>query len=183
MKKKSQPSSVKKGEEEKKRARKMPKDKTVVDEGIDLTPVDEIVARFHGVKGALIPVLQEVQGHYGYIPEEAVKLIAEGLRLFASSIYGVMTFYTQFHLKPRGKNIIRVCCGTACHVRGGERVRSKFQEILKVSMGETTDDRLFTLEQVACIGACSLAPSMMVNDEVHGHVTPDEAVKILDQYK
>jgi NADH:ubiquinone oxidoreductase subunit E len=150
---------------------------------LDLAAVDEIVGRHDGEKGALIPVLQEIQGHYGYIPEDAVPRIADGLKVFRSSIYGVMTFYTQFNLKPMGKNIVRVCCGTACHVKGAERVSSKFKEVLKVPVGETTEDRKFTLEQVACIGACSLAPAVMVNDEVHGKVTPDEAVKILEQYE
>jgi NADH-quinone oxidoreductase subunit E len=149
---------------------------------LDLSKVDEIISRFKADRGALIPVLQEIQEHYGYIPQVTVSRIAQGLKLFPSSIYGVMTFYAQFHLKPRGKNMVRVCCGTACHVRGVERVSSKFKEILKVSMGETTDDRVFTLDQVACIGACSLAPAVMVNEEVHGKVTPDEVSKILDQY-
>ena len=152
-------------------------------EVLDLTMVDEIIDRYQGEQGALIPALQAVQGHYGYIPEEAVPRIADGLKVFRSSIYGVMTFYTQFNLKPMGKNIVRVCCGTACHVKGAERVSSKFKEVLKIPVGETTEDRNFTLEQVACIGACSLAPAVMVNDEVFGKVTPDEAVTILGQYK
>jgi len=163
-----------------KRAAKKAKNKPEI---LDLTTVDEIIARYHGEKGALIPVLQEVQGHYGYIPEGAVPRIADGLKVYQSSIYGVMTFYTQFNLKPIGRNIVRVCCGTACHVKGAERVSSKFREVLKIPVGETTEDRNFTLEQVACIGACSLAPAVMVNDEVHGKVTPDEAVTILGQYK
>jgi NADH-quinone oxidoreductase subunit E len=150
---------------------------------LDLAAVDEIVGRFCGKPGALIPVLQEVQGHYGFIPQEAVYRIADGLRLFPSSIYGVMTFYTQFNLKPKGKNMIRVCCGTACHVKGVERVSTKFRDLLKIPVGETTEDRHFTLEQVACIGACSLAPAVMVNDEVYGQVSPDEVTKILGQYK
>lgn len=149
---------------------------------MDFSKADEIISRFKGDQGVLIPVLQEIQEHYGYIPREMVPRIAQGLNLFPSSIYGVMTFYAQFHLKPRGKNMVRVCCGTACHVRGVERVSTKFKEILKVSMGETTDDRVFTLEQVACIGACSLAPAVMVNEDVHGKVTPDEVSKILVQY-
>lgn len=163
------------------RAKKKAKSKTP--KVLDLTAVDEIIDRYHEKKGALIPVLQEVQGHYGYIPEGVVPRISEGLKVYQSSIYGVLTFYTQFNLKPMGRNIVRVCCGTACHVRGAERVSSKFKEVLKVPVGETTEDRNFTLEQVACIGACSLAPAVMVNDEVHGKVTPDEAVTILDQYK
>lgn len=161
----------------------MTKKKEIVQEGIHLGPVDEILDRYNGAKGALIPVLQEVQTHYGYIPQEAVPRIAEGLKVFPSSIYGVMTFYTQFNLKPRGKNMVRVCCGTACHVNGAERVSAKIKDLLKIPVGETTEDRRFSLEQVACIGACSLAPAVMINDEVHGKVTPDEARKILDRYK
>jgi NADH-quinone oxidoreductase subunit E len=183
MKNKSKSSPQKKGKDVKKQTKKRPKSQAVLDEAVDLAPVGEIVARFNGVKGALIPVLQEVQGHYGYIPEEAVQRIARGLDLFSSSIYGVLTFYTQFNLKPKGKNMVRICCGTACHVKGVERVSSKFQEVLKIPVGETTEDRHFSLEQVACIGACSLAPAVMVNDDVHGKVSPDEAVKILEQYK
>jgi NADH-quinone oxidoreductase subunit E len=161
----------------------MPKKKRILEDEIDLAPVDKILARFNGSKGALIPVLQEVQNHYGYIPQEVVPRIADGLKLFPASIYGVLTFYTQFNLKPKGKNMVRVCCGTACHVKGVERVSSKFQEVLKIPVGETTEDRHFSLEQVACIGACSLAPAVMVNDNVHGQVSPNEVAKILKEYK
>ncbi len=149
----------------------------------DLSKVDEILSRFNGDRGVLIPVLQEVQEHYGYIPREAVGRIAKGLSIYPSRIYGVMTFYTQFNLEPKGRNMVRVCCGTACHVKGAERISSKFVETLKIDIGQTTPDRDFTLEQVACIGACSLAPAVMINGEVHGKVTPDEVGKILDQYK
>ncbi len=183
MKKENRTKRTSQGDNGKTPKRGAKKSKRKAPDLLDLTRVDEIIDRYQGEQGSLIPALQEIQGHYGYIPEGAVPRIAEGLKVYPSSIYGVMTFYSQFNLKPTGKNIIRVCCGTACHVKGVERVSSKFEEVLKVPMGETTGDRNFTLEQVACIGACSLAPAVMVNDEVHGKVTPDEVIAILDQYK
>ncbi len=147
---------------------------------LDLTAVDEIVARHQNERGALIPVLQAVQSHYGYIPPEAAARVAEGLKVYPSKIYGVMTFYTQFYLKPKGKNRVMVCCGTACHVKGSDRVTRRVLDEIKLSDGEdTTEDRFFTIEQVACIGACSIAPVVVVNDKVHGKMTPDKTMREL----
>ncbi|MBZ4688352.1 MAG: NADH-quinone oxidoreductase subunit [Clostridia bacterium] len=148
-----------------------------------LEKLQEVFKKYKNKKGALIPVLQEAQDIYGYLPEEVLKKIALELKVPLSKVYGVVTFYAQFHLKPRGRNIIRVCLGTACHVRGGAKIFEKLQEELQVEDGETTEDLKFTLESVACIGACGLAPVIMVNDDTHGRLTPDRIPEILAQYK
>lgn len=146
-------------------------------------PVNGILDRFAGKPGAVIPVLQETQAAYGYLPRPAMEIIARRLRRPPAQIYGVATFYAQFHLKPRGRHVIRVCLGTACHVRNGERLLDHLTRELGVQAGETTDDLLFTLERVACIGACGLAPTMMVDDETYGRLTPQTAVKIIGGYR
>ena len=145
--------------------------------------VDAILERFAGVKGALIPVLQEAQNAYGFLPKDVIGRIAETLKVPVSQVYGVVTFYAQFHLNPRGRNIIRVCQGTACHVRGAKNVLKALEDELHVAPGQTTADERFTLETVACLGACGLAPVMMVNDDTHGRLTPESVCKILDRYQ
>jgi NADH-quinone oxidoreductase E subunit len=145
--------------------------------------VDEILERFKGAKGALIPVLQEAQGAYGFLPKDVIRRIAETLKIPVSQVYGVVTFYSQFHMNPRGRNIIRVCQGTACHVRGAKAVLQAVEDELHVTPGQTTADERFTLETVDCLGACGLAPVMMVNDETHGRLTPETVCKILDRYQ
>ncbi len=144
--------------------------------------LNEVLAKYSGQKGALIPVLQEAQDIYGYLPEEVMVEIGKKLNIPVSKIYGVATFYAQFHLKPRGKNIIRICLGTACHVKGGAKILEKIEEILGIKDGETTEDLKFTLESVACIGACGLAPVITINDDTHGRLTPDLVSKVLAQY-
>lgn len=145
--------------------------------------LEEILAKYKGKKGALIPVLQQAQDLYGYLPENVMAGIADGLDLPLSQVYGVATFYSQFHLKPRGKNIVRVCLGTACHVRGATGILESIQKVLKVEKGGTTEDLQFTLEPVACIGACGLAPVIMINDDTHGRLTPEAIPGILEKYK
>ncbi|MBP2626157.1 MAG: NADH-quinone oxidoreductase, subunit [Firmicutes bacterium] len=145
--------------------------------------LDEILQKYQGVKGSLIPVLQEAQNAYGYLPKEVLQNIAEKMNIPISQIYGVVTFYAQFHLKPRGKNIIRVCQGTACHVRGAKAILAEIEKKLDIKAGGTTPDLLFTLETVACIGACGLAPVMMINDDTHGRLTPEIVPEILAKYK
>lgn len=145
--------------------------------------LEEVFAKYRHQKGALIPVLQEAQDIFGYLPKEVLQLIAKELRLPLSKVYGVVTFYAQFHLKPRGRNIIRVCLGTACHVRGGAKIFETVQKELNIKDGETTEDLRFTLESVACIGACGLAPVIMVNDDTHGRLTPDKISEILAKYE
>lgn len=147
-----------------------------------LDQLEEILAKYQGVKGALIPVLQEAQHAYGYLPREVIQGIAEGMAIPVSQIYGVVTFYAQFHLNPRGKNIIRVCQGTACHVRGAKGILKALEDSLQVKAGGTTPDLKFTLETVACIGACGLAPVLMVNDDTHGRLTPDIIPDLLAKY-
>lgn len=131
----------------------------------------------------MIPVLQKAQELYGFLPKEALRHIAEGLNLPLSQVYGVATFYAQFHLKPRGRNIIRVCLGTACHVRGAAAILNKVEEHLQIKAGETSEDLRYTLEPVACIGACGLAPVMMINDDTHGRLTADSVPELLARYE
>ncbi len=142
-----------------------------------------VFSKYRGEKGALIPVLQAAQEIYGYLPKEVLESIARELKMPLSKVYGVVTFYAQFHLKPRGRYVIRVCQGTACHVRGASQIMEALQEKLAIKDGETTTDLKFTLESVACLGACGLAPVMMVNDETHGRLTKDVVLKILEQYE
>lgn len=143
----------------------------------------KVFAKYEGKKGALIPVLQAAQDIYGYLPADVLKEIAARLRTPVSKVYGVVTFYAQFHLKPRGRNIIRVCLGTACHVRGGAKISDAVTKAVGIKDGETTEDLRYTFESVACLGACGLAPVMMVNDETHGRLTPDVVAGLLERYK
>lgn len=145
--------------------------------------LDEILKKYQGATGALIPVLQEVQNLYGYLPKDVMQHMAEKMEIPISQIYGVVTFYAQFHLTPRGKNVIRVCQGTACHVRGAKEILQEIEEELKIKAGGTTEDLLFTLETVACIGACGLAPVLMINENTYGRLTPESIMGILAQYK
>ena len=145
--------------------------------------VDEILAHYNGVKGALIPVLQEAQDAYGFLPKDIISRIADTLKIPVSQVYGVVTFYSQFHLNPRGRNIIRVCQGTACHVRGAKAVLKALEDELRIAPGQTTTDERFTLETVACLGACGLAPVLMINDDTHGRLTPETVCKLLDHYQ
>ena len=148
-----------------------------------LAPLKEILSSYAPEQHNLIPILQEAQDQYGYLPQDILSEIAANLGLPLAKVYGVVTFYTQFHLKPRGKNIIRVCTGTACHVRGGAEVLKAIEKELDIKSGGTTDDLEFTLETVACIGACGLAPVIMINDDTHGRLTPESVSAVLEQYK
>jgi NADH-quinone oxidoreductase subunit E len=153
------------------------------DKPFDRRAVDEILSHYEGQPGALIPVLQQTQEAYGYLSRPAIAVIAKRLKMPAARVYGVATFYAQFHLKPRGKNIIRVCLGTACHVRGGEKIAAQLGETLGIVAGETTADGLFTLEKVACLGACGLAPAMVVNAATYGRLTPKAALDVIERYR
>ncbi|GAB6138147.1 NADH-quinone oxidoreductase subunit NuoE [Halanaerobaculum tunisiense] len=148
-----------------------------------LEPLRNILAEYSKQEKDLIPVLQDAQEEYGYLPKEALREIANQLDLSFSQVYGVATFYSQFHLEPRGENIVKVCMGTACHVRGGGEVLEEIKSELGIADGETTADLQFTIESVACIGACGLAPVIMVNDDTHGRMTPDKVAGVLEQYK
>jgi NADH:ubiquinone oxidoreductase subunit E len=149
---------------------------------IDLSKVEEILQRFAKEEASLIPVLQEVQGVFGYLPEEALGVIGRGLGVSMSRIYGVVTFYSQFYLTKRGRHIVRVCRGTACHVRGGKSVLSTVKDFLGVKDGETTADFNFSLETVACLGTCFLAPVMMVDRSYYGKLVGPRVPAILDQF-
>ena len=149
---------------------------------VNLNELDPILEGFKEQKWALIPLLQQVQEKYGYVPRETIEPIARSLRLFPSEVQGVVTFYSQFYMSPRGKNIIRVCRGTACHVRGSGSVLRILKQNLEIEPGETTPDLHFTLETVACLGACFLAPTMMVNREYYGKLAPPRVMSVLAQY-
>jgi NADH-quinone oxidoreductase subunit E len=145
----------------------------------DLELLNPLILKYKGKKGSLIPLLQGAQDIYGYIPGEVFQKIADETAIPLSDLYGVATFYAQFRLSPVGKHIIKVCHGTACHVQNAVEITEALEEALKVKDGETTADRLFTLESVACLGCCSLAPVMMIGDHTYGKLTGNEAVKII----
>ena len=140
----------------------------------------EIIDEFRGSEGSLVQILHLVQGVYGYLPLEIQQLISEHLDIPLSEIYGVSTFYSFFSTRPRGEYTIRVCLGTACYVRGGAKILKRLAELLGVEVGETTKDRKFTLEVMRCMGACGLAPAVMVNGEVVPQVNPDKLHRILE---
>ena len=145
--------------------------------------LDEAIAKHKGTPGALMPVLQEAQNIFGYVPMDVQKIIADGLGTTLSEVYGVATFYAQFSLEPKGKYGVGVCLGTACYVKGSQKVLDKLSEVLEVPVGKTTADGLFTLNATRCLGACGLAPVMTVNDEVYGRLTPDDIPGIIAKYK
>lgn len=149
----------------------------------ELFAVKAIISRYAGKPGALIPVLEEVQEAIGYIPKAAQKMVAMGLRLPPGDIYGVVTFYSFFSTVPKGKHTVRCCLGTACYVRGGKKNMEKLVEILKIRPGSTTPDRRFSLETVRCLGACGLAPIVMVDDDTHRQVKPSRIPEILGGYE
>ena len=143
----------------------------------------EVIAKHHDQPGGLMPVLQEAQGIYGYLPIEVQTMIADGLGISLSEVYGVATFYSQFSLTPKGKHIVSVCLGTACYVKGSDKILEAVEQYLGIKSGECTADGLFSIEACRCVGACGLAPVMMVGEDVYGKVTPDQVPGILDSYK
>ncbi len=140
--------------------------------GADLAHIQGIVSRHSGQKWAMIPLLQEIQNEVGFIPPQSISIIARSLGLFPSQVQGVISFYTQLYTEPRGRKIVRVCRGTACHVRGGKTILKLVKQHLGIEEGETTPDMEYTLETVACIGVCALAPNIVVADQVYGHMNP-----------
>jgi NADH-quinone oxidoreductase subunit E len=149
----------------------------------DLALLDHIIGKYRGKKGNLIPLLQGTQDLYGFIPRAAFEKIAAETGLALSDMYGVATFYAQFRLKPVGKNIIKVCHGTACHVQNAKEITEALEEVLDIKDGETTEDRFYTLESVACLGCCSLAPVLMIGEQTYGKLTGNEATKIVKNIK
>ncbi len=148
-----------------------------------LEPLRGILGSYSAEQDSLIPILQAAQEQYGYLPQDILAEIADSLGLSLAKVYGVVTFYAQFHLKPRGRNVIRVCTGTACHVRGSADVLREIEKELGITSGGTTEDLQFTLETVACIGACGLAPVIMINDDTHGRMNANTVAAILAGYK
>ena len=151
---------------------------------IDYLELDKIIEdEFGNDKENLIMILQAIQRRYNYLPQATLKYLAEKIDVPYSQIYGVGTFYATFSLEPKGRNIISICLGTACHVRGGEKVRERIEDTLNLNGKKTTDDMRFTLEGVRCIGCCSLGPVMKVNEDVHGRIGADEVKKVLEKYE
>ncbi len=151
-------------------------------EGIDLEKLKGIMDNHRDENWALIPLLQEIQETFGYIPPESIEPIAEALKIFPSQVQGVISFYSGLSLKPKGKNVIRLCRGTACHVKGARSVLRLMKRELGLEEGETSADYQFTLETVACLGACFLAPALMVNRNYFGKLSPTKVTAILGQY-
>jgi len=150
---------------------------------MDVAIIDAIIAKFPEIKGSLIGILHEVQNHFHYLPEEELRYISKRTGIPITQIYSIVKFYNRFSLKPKGKNEICVCLGTACHVKGAEKVMNALETKLAIEKGETTDDMEFSLEEVRCIGACSLAPAVVVNEETFGQVTPKQVHTLLSKFK
>lgn len=150
---------------------------------IDLTQINGVLDELAEVKGSLITILQQTQDIYGYLPKEAIIYISERTGIAESEIMGVATFYTQFRLTPVGKYLIMLCQGTACHVNSSELILQTIRDELGIDDGETTDDGLFTLKCVACLGCCSLSPVMMINEDTYGSLTPEKTKKILKELR
>lgn len=149
----------------------------------DLTLLEDTLNQYKSVEGSLIAILQNAQEIYGYLPIDVIYHIAEQTGIKPAKVMGVATFYTQFRFQPVGKYLIMLCQGTACHVNGSDRIEQAITEELGITDGQTTEDGLFTLKNVACLGCCSLSPVMMINDETYGTLTPDSTKKILKQLK
>jgi len=148
---------------------------------VNLKQIEKIIASYRGQRWPLIPMVEEIQAKVGYIPPESIPVIADALGLFPAQVQAVITFYEQLYTEPRGKNIIRVCRGTACHVRGGKTILKLVRQHLGIEEGETTEDMEFTLETVACIGVCALAPNIMFNQETHGDMNPKKVARLFEK--
>lgn len=149
---------------------------------VDLKAVDQVIERWGKDSSFLIPMLQDIQDKFRYLPRPALVRLQEKLNLPLTRVAEVATFYKAFSLKPRGKYIIQVCLGTACHLRGGPRIADAFKRELKIGVNDTTEDGKFTLQTVNCLGACALAPVVKVNEEVHGQVSSEKVKKIIESY-
>ncbi len=151
---------------------------------IDYMELDRIIEEdFENSKENLIMILQAIQRKFNYLPHPTLTYLSAKIGIPLSQIYGVATFYSTFSLKPRGRNIVSICLGTACHVRGGEKVRERIEEALSLHDGETSEDMRYTLESVRCIGCCSLGPVIKINEDMHGRLSSDEVGTILNQYE
>ncbi|OGO00377.1 MAG: NADH dehydrogenase [Chloroflexi bacterium RBG_13_51_52] len=150
---------------------------------VDLKQIEKIIAGYRGKRWALIPLVQEIQEKAGFIPPEVIPSIAGALNLFPSQVQAVITFYAQLYTKPRGRNIVRVCRGTACHVRGGNSILKLTKQHLGIEEGQTSEDMEYTLETVACIGVCALAPNLMINKDTYGNLNPKKVARIFGRGK
>ena len=150
---------------------------------VDLSLLDGVLAEYAAVPGSLITILQHTQETYGYLPKEAIELISRKTGIACSEILGVATFYTQFRFEPVGKYLIMLCQGTACHVNSSELILQTIKDELHIEDGQTTEDGLFSLKCVACLGCCSLSPVMMINDSTYGSLTPEKTKKILKELR
>jgi len=150
---------------------------------VNLKQIERIIAGYRGKRWALIPVVQEIQEKAGFIPPEVIPSIASALNLFPSQVQAVITFYAQLYTKPRGKNIVRVCRGTACHVRGGNSILKLTKQHLGIEEGQTSEDMEYTLETVACIGVCALAPNLMINKDTYGNLNPKKVARLFGGVK
>ena len=150
---------------------------------VNVDQLQKIIAEYSGKKWSLIPLVQKIQERFGYIPPQSIPIIARAIGLFPSQVQGVISFYEQLYTHPRGKKIVRVCRGTACHVRGGKTILKLVKRHLGVDEDETTPDSEYSLETVACIGCCALAPNMVVNNSIYGQMNPKKVSSILDYHK
>ena len=150
---------------------------------LDLSPLDSVLEEYKTQHGAVIPVLQKAQGIYGWLPKEVLEAISKGMNVPLSQIYGVVTFYSFFSMVPKGRHTIKVCLGTACYVRGTKNIIKKMKEDWGLEVGQTTEDRRFTLQAVRCLGACGLAPAVVIDEDTHGGVKPDKVGDILSRYE
>jgi NADH:ubiquinone oxidoreductase subunit E len=148
----------------------------------DLARIEAIIADYQDQRWALLPLLERIQQEFGFIPPSAVSLIAKGLGLFPTQVQGVISFYAQLYTSPRGKNIVRVCRGTACHVRGGKTILKLVKRHLGIEEDEITPDFEYSLETVACIGCCALAPNMVINRDIYGRMNPKKVASIFGHY-
>ena len=156
-------------------------DKEKIEAQADLARIETIIAEYENQRWALIPLLQRIQQEFGFIPPSSIGLIAKGLRLFPAQVQAVITFYAQLYTSPRGRNVVRVCRGTACHVRGGKTILKLVRQHLGIDEGETTPDFEYTLETVACIGVCALAPNMVINNVTYGYMNPKKVSQIFSR--
>jgi NADH-quinone oxidoreductase subunit E len=143
----------------------------------------DIITEYKGERGALIPILQKVQEKFGYLPEETIAEVGKACGMSESEVFGVASFYAQFYFTPRGKHTVKVCLGTACHVRGGEQILDEIKRDLDVESGSTTKDQKFSLERVACFGSCALAPVLVIDKDVYGRMTVSKAKETLTRYE
>lgn len=156
-------------------------DKSKVAVEVDLEKVKQIVDEYSQQRWALIPLVQRIQNEVGFIPPQSIPIIAKGLGLFPTQVQGVISFYEQLYTEPRGRQVVRVCRGTACHVRGGKTILKLVKQHLGLEEGETTPDMEYTMETVACIGVCALAPNMVINDRVYGQMNPKKVEQLFKE--